>query len=265
MATIDDLKAKYADKIAKLLAKAESTTPEEAEALTAKAQELMSRYAIDEAMLEMARGFQNAKDDIVKEEFVIVGIYRFPLSDLCRYVLRANDCKLVVLGGKNPREIDGRIFRETVVYEAVGFKSDLDRARLMYTSLMLQAIRAENSWWRENQQYHEHKKKQGHYERRQFLTSFADATYFRMLDAKQKAQKGAEKEYTGDSVALAIRDKNALVSDAYGKFFPHLRKGRASNKKGGSWEAHAAGALAGQRADLGSTKVGGGSRKKLGA
>lgn len=259
----EDLKAKYADKIAKLLAKAESTTPEEAEALTAKAQELMSRYAIDEAMLEMARGFAGTSNKVVREEFIIVGIYRFPLADLCTYVLYANDCKIVVRGGKNPREIDGRLFRETVVYWGVGFKSDIDRARLMYTSLMLQAIRAENAWWRENQHLHEHKKKGGHYERRQFLASFGDATYLRMLQAKRAATKTAEKEYTTNSVALAVRDKNALVAQAYDDMFPHLRKGRARNMQGGSWDSHAAGTAAGQRADLGGTKVGTSTRKKL--
>ena len=44
-------------KVTSLLAKAESTTfPDEAEALTAKAQELMTRYAIDRAQLEAGRG-----------------------------------------------------------------------------------------------------------------------------------------------------------------------------------------------------------------
>ena len=42
-----DLQEKYAEKIAKLLAKAESTTPAEAELLLEKAQSLMSQYAVD--------------------------------------------------------------------------------------------------------------------------------------------------------------------------------------------------------------------------
>ena len=46
-------------KVTSLLAKAESTTfPDEAEALTAKAQELMTRYAIDRAQLDAGRGDQ---------------------------------------------------------------------------------------------------------------------------------------------------------------------------------------------------------------
>lgn len=260
-----DLQAKYADKIAKLLAKAESTTPEEAEILTAKAQELMAKYAIDEALLAAARGFRSETDKVVKEEFVVIGIYRFPLAELATSVLYFCDCKVVVRGGKNPREIDGKMYRETIVYWGVGFKSDIDRARLLFTSLMLQAIRAENAWWKENRHLHEHKTRKGHYERRQFLFSFANAAFAKMMEAKRAAQAEAAKEHkmTTDSVALAIRDKNQLVAEAYNDMFPYLKKGRSSNFQGGGLDSHAAGQAAGQRADIGGTKLGG-SRKQLG-
>src|SRR5205807_2396905 len=47
-----DADARILERVRALLAKAESTTfPEEAEALSAKAQELMARYAIDRALL----------------------------------------------------------------------------------------------------------------------------------------------------------------------------------------------------------------------
>jgi hypothetical protein len=265
MTEVNDLQAKYADKIAKLLAKAESTTPEEAEMLTAKAQELMAQYAIDEAMISMARGFRNVKDQIVHEEFVIVGIYRFPLADLCNYLFRFSDLEHVVLGGKNPRNIDGRIFKETIVYRATGFKTDIDRARMLFTSLQLQAITAESVWWREHKHEHEWKVKKGHYERRQFLFSFAWAAGERMMEAKKAGQKKAEREHTSNSVALAIVSKDALVQQAYEDRYPNLKEGRAKSFQGGSMSSHAAGDAAGRRADIGGTKVGGGSRKRVGS
>lgn len=263
MTEVNDLQAKYADKIAKLLAKAESTTPAEAEALTAKAQELMAQYAVDEAMINMARGFSKVKDQIVHEEFVIVGIYRFPLAELCSFTFRFCDLRPVVLQGKNPRNIDGRVFKETVVYRATGFKADVDRARLLFTSLQLQAITAENVWWRENGHLHEWKPKSGHYERRQFLFSFASAAGERMMIAKGAGQKKAETEHTSNSVALAIRDKDALVKQAFEEQYPHLKKGRAKSMRGGSSAAHAAGDAAGRRADIGGGKVTGGKRKQI--
>ena len=53
----NDAPDKLLDRVRKLLAKAEdeSVTPPEAQALTAKAAELMARYGIDRAMLAAAR------------------------------------------------------------------------------------------------------------------------------------------------------------------------------------------------------------------
>src|SRR5688572_5573226 len=63
------------DKITKLLAKAESTTPEEAEALTAKATELMMRWSIDEAVIEARRVGAGKVDQVVEKKIWVSGIY----------------------------------------------------------------------------------------------------------------------------------------------------------------------------------------------
>jgi hypothetical protein len=252
-----DLQKKYADKIAKLLAKAESTTPEEAELLTSKAQELMSKWAIDEAMVEAARGFDQERNAIVHEEFVIVGIFRFPQAELLSYVLHANDLMYVLLQDNTPREIDGKLFKETRIRRATGFKSDMDRARFMFTSLQLQAMTAKDAWWRENKEWAQHERKGGHYEQRQFLFSFAEAAGYRLYMAKLKAQQETEKDLGQDigaessSVAIALRDKNALVDKAYHDRYPHLKTSRAREFAGGSGAAASAGYAAGQKADLG--------------
>lgn len=261
---MDSTQEKYADKIAKLLAKAESTTPEEAESLTAKAQELMSKWAIDEAMVEAARGIGHGSSNIVKEEFVIVGIYRFPLAELCIRILKVNDCSIVQLGGRNPRTIDGKLFRETVVYSVIGYKADIDRARFLHTSLMLQAITSENRWWDANKEEHAWKVKGGHYERRQFLFSFARETGRRLQDAKRAAENQAEKEYEGKSVALVLVGKQERVLAKRDEFFPSLRRVRHTGMRGGSHAAHAAGTAAGARADLGQTRLGE-NRRQIGS
>ena len=57
---------KKADLIAKLLAKAESTTPEEAEALREHAYRLMEKYMIDQAVIDARR----ARDGQASEKIV---------------------------------------------------------------------------------------------------------------------------------------------------------------------------------------------------
>jgi hypothetical protein len=247
----------WAEKVDKILRKAESTTPEEAEMLFAKAQELMAKYAIDEAMLRQAG---HASDDgIVRVEFVITGIYRFPLSDLCFRVLKNNDCEVVQYGGKNPRYVGGKLFKETVVYCAVGFKSDIDNARLLYTSLELQAIRAESIWWkktRDEPPYCWLKPKEQHYHRRQFLSSFGYGVDEKMKAGKGSAREQADAEHGSTGVALAIRSKEIVVKSEFDKMFPDLRAGRSKGMKGGSMSAHEAGKAAGRQADVGDPKLG---------
>lgn len=246
----------WAEKIDKILRKAESTTAEEAEALFAKAQELMAKYAIDEAMLRQAG--KSSDDGIVREEFVVTGIYRFPLSDLLFRVLKNNDCQVVQLGGKNPRTVGTRLFKETVVYRAVGYKSDIDNARLLYTSLELQAMRAEHAWWKENKWMYEHLVgKEQHYHRRQFYFSFGFGVDEKMRAGKASARKQADTEHGSTGVALALRSKELVVKSEFDKMYPDLRKSRSgSGLKAGSLDAHESGKAAGKRADVGDPKLG---------
>jgi hypothetical protein len=254
----------YAEKIAKLLAKAESTTPEEAEALVSKAQELMAKYAIDEAMIAAARGLSGSKSNpIVSEEFVSVGIYRFPLERLTFYVLRTNGIQVIKLSQPGWRTVDGKVFKEADVLVGVGYKADIDRARVLATSLMLQAIRAENTWWKEHQPLYRGAKRGGHFARRGFLFAFADGVYKKLTEATARGRKAAEEEHGGDSVALVLRDKSLAVKDAFEEMFPETRKSKDRKDKGDMF-ARAHGFESGQRADVGQPGMSGsGSRKRI--
>lgn len=61
--------------IQQLLAKAESTTPEEAEALTEHAERLMVKYGIEQAMLNSKKSEKDG-DKIVQETIDFTGAYR---------------------------------------------------------------------------------------------------------------------------------------------------------------------------------------------
>ena len=114
-------------RVTALLAKAESTTyPDEAEALTGKAQELMTRHAIDVAAVEAERG-GGARTSGRR-----VGIddpYARARVTLLSEVARANRCRAVWSRGLGFATV-------------FGDEGDLDAVEVLYTSLLVQATRA---------------------------------------------------------------------------------------------------------------------------
>jgi hypothetical protein len=116
------------DRVRALLAKAESTTyPAEAEAYTAKAQELVTRHSLDEALLEARSG-----DPTVVPFARRLGVdhpYETEKASVLDAVARANRCHAVW----SPEFGFATVF---------GFDTDLDAVDLLYTSLLVQAHRA---------------------------------------------------------------------------------------------------------------------------
>lgn len=81
---------KKIDLIAQMLSKAESTTPEEAEALTAAAERMMIKYAIDQATIDARRALEGkASEQIVKRKIEFFGMYRQDLLSLGHSVATA--------------------------------------------------------------------------------------------------------------------------------------------------------------------------------
>ncbi|CAL9466793.1 DUF2786 domain-containing protein [Streptomyces sp. enrichment culture] len=114
-------------RIRALLAKAEATGfPEEAEALSAKAQELMARHSVDEALL--AAGAPTAEAPVGCR----IGVdapYEQTKAVLLDAVAAANHCRAV--------------WNEALGFSTVvGFASDLEVVELLYTSLLVQATTA---------------------------------------------------------------------------------------------------------------------------
>ncbi len=109
-----------------LLAKAEATGfPEEAEALTAKAQELMARHSIDEALLA-DRASHTAKDAPGACRIGVEPPYEQAKAVLLDAVARANHCRAV--------------WNEPFCFSTVvGFEADLEAVELLHTSLLVQA------------------------------------------------------------------------------------------------------------------------------
>jgi hypothetical protein len=125
--TVDAAQEKILAKVRALLAKAESTDfDEEAEALSAKAQELMSRYALDRALLDNKRGL---RQQATLSRIWLDNPYVNAKAMLVDAVARANRCCCV---------LDSRFGCTTVVGDA----GDLRVVELLATSLLLQGSRA---------------------------------------------------------------------------------------------------------------------------
>ncbi|TGN74995.1 DUF2786 domain-containing protein [Streptomyces bauhiniae] len=114
-------------RIRALLAKAEGTGyPEEAEALTAKAQELMARHSVDEALLAASAPAPDAPGAC---RIGVEPPYEQAKAVLLDAVARANHCRAV--------------WNEPYAFSTVvGFEADLEAVELLYTSLLVQATHA---------------------------------------------------------------------------------------------------------------------------
>jgi hypothetical protein len=111
-------------KIRALLAKAESTEfAEEAEALSARAQELMAKYSIDHALLAAEAG---RKEEPGGRRIAVDNPYEAPKASLLQTVAQANRCRVVWS-------------RKLGLITVIGFPADLDAVELLFTSLLVQA------------------------------------------------------------------------------------------------------------------------------
>ncbi|MFG2789891.1 DUF2786 domain-containing protein [Streptomyces sp. NPDC048419] len=114
-------------RIRALLAKAEATGfPEEAEALSAKAQELMARHSIDEALLAARAPSPSAPGAC---RIGVEAPYEQAKAVLLDAVATANHCRAV--------------WNEPLGFSTVvGFEADLEAVELLHTSLLVQATAA---------------------------------------------------------------------------------------------------------------------------
>jgi hypothetical protein len=213
-------------KVTSLLAKAESTNfPEEAEALTAKAQELMTRHAIDQAHLEARQGDEPR-----------VGGRRVGLDDpyagarflLLAAVAEANRCRAVWT-------------RQWGFSTVFGDEGDLDAVELLFTSLLVQATRAMVAEPRER-----HRSSGATRSFRQsFLVAFAGRIGERLARA---AEAVTSDEATRSQALVPLFEARRLAAQAaLDEAFPETRTTRMSARDALGWQA---GTRAADRAQL---------------
>jgi hypothetical protein len=233
---------KWIDRIKKLLERAEHprTPQDEAESCYAKAQELMTKWAIEESMLHATQ--RKSTDQIIKKE---VKLSRSGLFDamvqMYAAVAAPNDVKVLVRS-KQWKDLAGVVL--------IGYESDIAKVEMLYASIWIQCAREQNreipdiltggarGRWR-----------------RSFRISYAYRIGDRLMEARRSTVE--EEESSTPGTALVLRSRTEEVEE----FFASIPKGQArASRRSIDWDGASKGRSAADRADIGQPRVGGSRR-----
>jgi len=247
-------------KILALLAKAEGTDNEhERDAFTKKAQALMLKHGVDEAV---ARARAAAKGEQVTEQIITLVV---PMKTrYARGLMSVGFAVTQTMPGLRGYKTQKHNSEEGFLY-VVGFETDVKHAVQLIESLKMQAMAA-SVRWAKSQAGQEEIKMQAAWTgktiaretwkgRRNFITYFASGVRERIQEVWGEVKRDA-----GASTEVAIRDRQSQV-DAWldSKVKLVQTKGHRSSQSGA-----AAGRAAGRQADVGGRGVAGGGRSALG-
>ena len=227
-------------KIRALLAKAESTEfAEEAEALSARAQELMAKYSIDHALLAAESG---RTEEPGGRRIAVDNPYEAPKASLLQTVAQANRCRVVWS-------------KELGLVTVIGFPADLDAVELLFTSLLVQA---NSAMLRAGAKRDAYGRSRTRAFRQSFLVSYAIRIGERLSEASGHAEQQAAAEQAaraaggasagGKDLVPFLAARHQAVDDAVDAMFggtltPAARSGpptrRAGNPAGSppTWQA----------------------------
>ena len=232
---------KLLDRVRKLLAKAEAegVTPEEAEALNDKAAELIAKYGIDRARLAAEKP---ETDQIILKTIRIASAFSLDKTEMLWAICDPFRIECVRTKMRGTRD-DGRV-GTLFEMEMVGWKSDIERAELLFTSLLLQSAhelaRVRIPRGEDVAAY-----------RRSWLAGFNLVVWTRLTEAEAAATKQADTEQpagtAGKSMELVLVDRSLAVKQAAQRQFGDVRQAKARTLNGSGL---ADGADAGRRANL---------------
>ncbi|MEV4809830.1 DUF2786 domain-containing protein [Micromonospora avicenniae] len=217
------------DRVRALLAKAESTTfPAEAEALTGKAQELIARHSLDEALLaaeapgpDLPSGVRLGTD----------APYAGAKALLVQEVAAANGCESV--------------WSDDLGFATVlGWPADLAAVELLYTSLLVQATAAMLAG-RGERRASGGRRTRGYDE--SFLNAFALRIGERLRAATAAANRQAVQEAGADRLLPVLAARGEAVRERFETLFPGVTRARLTVRDAEGW---ASGTSAADRASL---------------
>ena len=215
-----EVDAKVLKRIRGLLAKAEATNfAEEAEIFTEKAQELMTRYAIDSALLHSRTGVTDTTVDGRR-------------IHLDNPYVKEKVHLLTAIGDAN--RVRAVWFSDICIATVIGTPVDLQQVDMLFTSLLVQATRA--------MQFADTSNRGGSRTtsfRKGFLTGFANRIGQRLRDAGTKATAEAADAESMDVADLLpiLATTSAAVDTEFERMFPRTRKARGRSVDAEGWHA----------------------------
>lgn len=231
--TIIDLASKandpMLDRVRALLAQAESTKYEaEAETFTAKAQELMTRHAIDMAMVS-ASAQRSERPGTIR--IPIDEPYIDAKSLLLQFVAESSRCQAV-------------FHQRFAMSSVVGFADDLDATETLFTSLLVQAQVAMQAAATSAAPGTRTRSRSF---RSAFLMAYAQRVAERLAEINRYVVADAEAE-TGRSILPVLAARSSLVDATVGEMFGRL--GTNAVRGGLDAAGWASGHMAADRAQL---------------
>ncbi|MGH3322705.1 MAG: DUF2786 domain-containing protein, partial [Streptosporangiaceae bacterium] len=213
-AQVDD---RVLGRIRALLAKAEATEfPEEAEALSGRAQQLMARHSIDRALLEAGSGGSGEPEG---RRLAVDNPYEGPKAMLLDVVAGANRCRAVW-------------HRRLGFCTVLGFPADLEAVELLFTSLLVQATSAMVRAGSRRDGYGRSRTRSF---RQSFLTAYAGRVGERLREAADEATSQATAEPGGADLLPVLAARDHAVDRAVDAMFPELEQravSRAYDREG---------------------------------
>lgn len=226
-------------KIALLLAKAESTTPEEAEALTEAAEKLMVRHGITQAMIDARRATSSEPEEIVVQTLRFTGDHCRGMHDMAVEVAFAFGTVRLMSSGR------ARAWQRL---DIIGYESDVEQINLLITSLQLQAAVAMRSWLKGDRRHQSLTQAERRRAKHSFLLGFGLGARERISRATQEVVS----ETPGSE--LALRDRKSVVDEWVDGFYGKVGKRNPSTGLGYGIDD---GRSAGAQANTGDRAIGG--------
>ena len=232
-------------KVEGLLKKAQSTDNEaEADAFFTKAQALMTKHGIEEAMLDLAKGEKPAEQVIHSDLDIKRSGYFESMVILARACGEANNCRVLVKTPKDWGQFAGVRF--------VGFETDITKAKMLYTALLAHCVRSRKTVPEYVLAMEMTKPGFIGRWRRDFSEGYGNRIHTRLITLKREQERAADAEY-GGSLLPALIDRATLVAD-----YADAMAGKPRNRRQGSRMSDATerGRQAADNADLGQTRIG---------
>lgn len=213
-----DVDEKVLVRVRALLAKAESTEyPDEAEALSAKAQQLMTKFSLDRVLVEEGDGGQ-PDDGVAERRIWLDKPYVSAKAMLVTVVAGVNRCKSV-------------LFNKIGFMSVVGDPADVRMVEVLTTSLLVQANRAMLAHGTQRTVRGQSRTRSY---RQSFLVSYAQRIGERLEDGASAVR---EEMRADDRLLPALAARDARVGEKFAELYPDSRKTRISASNQAGWEA----------------------------